>query len=237
MYYASLLSPPSNNADHKKCTGYGCAVETSTYSIVHSQPGCQCELVHLDLREFCGHDFSMVIPLLSIENHESGIRLKVVQFVNEVKTAYIAISHVCADGLGSLHDNVLPECQLRVMHQRVVSAYPRGQGLFWIDTLCVPCQPQEARMSAMSKMKDVYQQAEMVLVLDAELVHSTKECSVEDFMMRITRSRWLTRLWTFQEAVLAKRLVFQFLEALLTYMVSKMWLFAKSTPVQLRWTC
>ena len=30
--------------------------------------------------------------------------------------------------------------------------------------------------------------------------------------MRINRSRWLTRLWTFQEAVSARRLVFQFAE-------------------------
>lgn len=215
LYFASLLSPPSINADHKRCTENGCVVESldeSTYSTVHLQSGCSCENVHVNFQELLVPNFSKMIPLISIENHGNGLRLKVKPFVDEEKTPYVAISHVWSDGLGNPLENSLPECQLRAMHRRVVKANSKGQGYFWMDTLCVPRQPPEARKMAIGQMGDIYQQAETVLVLDAELAGSTKECDMEEILMRITRSRWLTRLWTFQEAVKARRLVFQFLE-------------------------
>jgi hypothetical protein len=59
-------------------------------------------------------------------------------------------------------------------------------------------------------MRDVYKQAERVLVLDSELMASTVDASYEELNMRIHTSWWIRRLWTIQEAVLAKRLVFQF---------------------------
>lgn len=59
-------------------------------------------------------------------------------------------------------------------------------------------------------MRDVYTQAERVLVYDSELMASTAEASYEELNMRISCSRWVRRLWTVQEAVLAKRLIYQF---------------------------
>ena len=59
-------------------------------------------------------------------------------------------------------------------------------------------------------MRDVYTSAERVLVYDAELMASTSKASYEELNMRIGCSRWIRRLWTVQEAVLAKRLIYQF---------------------------
>jgi len=59
-------------------------------------------------------------------------------------------------------------------------------------------------------MRDVYANAERVLVYDAELMASTSKASYEELNMRISCSRWTRRLWTVQEAVLAKRLIYQF---------------------------
>jgi hypothetical protein len=87
-----------------------------------------------------------------------------------------------------------------------------GRVCFWMDTLCVPRSPSEVYKEALNKMRDVYANAERVLVLDAELMASTSECSYEEINMRILCSTWIRRLWTIQEAVLAKRLVFQFKE-------------------------
>jgi hypothetical protein len=81
-----------------------------------------------------------------------------------------------------------------------------------MDTLCVPRGSSEVYREALNKMRDVYANAERVLVLDAELMASRSECSYEEINMRILCSTWIRRLWTIQEAVLAKRLVFQFKE-------------------------
>jgi hypothetical protein len=59
-------------------------------------------------------------------------------------------------------------------------------------------------------MRDVYTCAERVLVYDAELMSSTAKAGYEELNMRISCSRWIRRLWTVQEAVLAKRLIYQF---------------------------
>ncbi|KAM3076246.1 hypothetical protein ACMFMG_006246 [Clarireedia jacksonii] len=88
-----------------------------------------------------------------------------------------------------------------------------GKMYFWMDTLCVPRSPKEIHNRAVMAMRNVYADAERVLVLDAELLASPAKASYEEINMRIQASRWIRRLWTVQEAALAKRLIFQFKEA------------------------
>jgi hypothetical protein len=59
-------------------------------------------------------------------------------------------------------------------------------------------------------MREVYTRAERVLVLDSSLLPFTSQATYEELNMRIRCSRWIRRLWTIQEAVLAQRLIFQF---------------------------
>jgi hypothetical protein len=59
-------------------------------------------------------------------------------------------------------------------------------------------------------MREVCIRAERVLVLDSSLLPFTSQATYEELNMRILCSRWIRRLWTIQEAVLAQRLIFQF---------------------------
>ena len=83
---------------------------------------------------------------------------------------------------------------------------------FWIDTLCVPLNPKECRKNAIANMRSIYSRATRVLVLDAELMQSTMNSSPEEKLSRITCSTWIRRLWTLQEAALARSIYFQFAE-------------------------
>src|SRR5271154_4129990 len=60
------------------------------------------------------------------------------------------------------------------------------------------------------QMRDVYKEAERVLVFDAELMASSAEATYEEINMRIKCSRWIRRLWTLQEDILTNRLIYQF---------------------------
>ncbi|KAG0652125.1 hypothetical protein D0Z07_0980 [Hyphodiscus hymeniophilus] len=113
---------------------------------------------------------------------------------------------------------------------------------FWMDTLCVPRTPDHIYSRASSftliippgrpvlltssviQMRDVYESAERVLVYDAELMSSTSQATYEELNMRVSCSRWIRRLWTVQEAVLAKRLIYQFADGPRMFMTgSLMW--------------
>ena len=59
-------------------------------------------------------------------------------------------------------------------------------------------------------MASTYSRATRVLVLDAELMQSTMESCPEERLARITCSTWIRRLWTLQEAALARTTLYQF---------------------------
>lgn len=87
---------------------------------------------------------------------------------------------------------------------------------FWIDTICIPLKPNTIKMKAIEKMRKIYNRANRVLVIDVDLTSTQLEPQLDasdrrDIMnARITASSWQRRLWTLQEAVLAKKLWFQF---------------------------
>ena len=83
---------------------------------------------------------------------------------------------------------------------------------FWMDTLCVPVSNMLLRNKAIERMRDVYQSASNVVVLDAELMKSSAERGFEEIFTRIICSTWIRRLWTLQEAILNNNLLFQFAE-------------------------
>ncbi|KAF2191642.1 hypothetical protein K469DRAFT_718663 [Zopfia rhizophila CBS 207.26] len=87
----------------------------------------------------------------------------------------------------------------------------------WIDTICCPVAPDgdeqllALKLLAISKLKQTYEDAEHVLVIDTYL-ESIDSSSLSDLelLMRIFVSGWTRRLWTLQEGVMANRLWFQF---------------------------
>ncbi|KAH7068492.1 hypothetical protein FB567DRAFT_250319 [Paraphoma chrysanthemicola] len=124
---------------------------------------------------------------------------------------YVAISHVWRGGLGNPHSNALPRCQLARIQALVNAQYPAQlQPIpFWMDTLCVPLQAP-LRKIAIQQMKSIYQEADKVLVLDNALQSASLASDALVNLCRIGFCSWTQRLWTYQEGVLAFRLVFQF---------------------------
>ena len=112
------------------------------------------------------------IPLLSVhalESEEPQIRLSQ-SSLNGPRPIYVALSHVWSDGLGNPLENSLPKCQLITIQSLVNSLYPRSAEPvpFWIDTLCVPLNG-EGRKDAIQGMRRVYEEGDIILVLDASL--------------------------------------------------------------------
>ena len=79
----------------------------------------------------------------------------------------------------------------------------------WIDTLCVPLD-RDHRKTAIKRLKDTYQKAKSVLVLDKRLLRF----GPHDIERRVQLlcSDWMRRLWTMQEGLLAQKLYIVFEE-------------------------
>ncbi|EED13670.1 conserved hypothetical protein [Talaromyces stipitatus ATCC 10500] len=138
----------------------------------------------------------------------------------EENVPYVAISHVWADGMGNPTGNWLPKCQLDRITNFIenVTCSPR-EGVppskdigFWMDTLCVPVQPEnkERRKKAIASMRHVYTNARCVLVLDSWLQQISSTAPMLDIIIRLYQSNWLKRLWTHQEGFLPSAVYIQF---------------------------
>jgi hypothetical protein len=66
-----------------------------------------------------------------------------------------------------------------------------------------------ARSIAITSMKDIYKNADKVLVLDSVLMQTNDKAEATEILLRLRGSTWVTRLWTYHEAALAKHLHYQ----------------------------
>ncbi|THU76391.1 hypothetical protein K435DRAFT_619067, partial [Dendrothele bispora CBS 962.96] len=139
------------------------------------------------------------IPVIMIS--DSGITVRSASF-----GPYVAISHVWADGLGSTTEKGLPVCQVKRIASLVSRLIPSGA--FWIDSLCVP-ELRRLRKKAIRMMAQTYRQAHTVLVIDAGIIACPPSMPATEKLLRIKTSGWMQRLWTLQEGMLARKLVFQ----------------------------
>jgi hypothetical protein len=222
MYFASLLEIPSDGKDHTDCEVREClhmTVDEKKYTTrhVHLQPCCEPSIPK---RTAVIESLKLgSIPLLRISEADDGtISIGVVPFKDEIK--YVAISHVWAHGLGNVEGNWLPSCQMRRLSQLAEALYPfssaRVEIYLWIDTVCVPrpntTDDADYRKVAIDLLQDTYTNANKVLVIDDQLVRSSSTAPPEETLVRILSSVWMTRMWTLQEGLLAKKLRFQFKE-------------------------
>jgi hypothetical protein len=92
-----------------------------------------------------------------------------------------------------------------------------NSALFWIDTIACPpdaAGQNEAQDLAISMMRQTYEDACAVLVLDSWLQSlAIKGLSDTEILLRIVCSAWNSRPWTLQEGALANTLFFQFAHA------------------------
>ncbi|KAL8902884.1 MAG: hypothetical protein Q9207_004312 [Kuettlingeria erythrocarpa] len=224
QHYLTCLKRETPSSRHQHCTRRHCRADLKAlgqYAARHQQEDCRCANLFVDIEEVICILSMGSLPLLRISPAPllSDMRVEVVEATPE--SHYLAISHVWADGLGNPHSNSLPRCQLQALSrlsrlfveaQEVES--PDQEMLIWIDTLCCPVEPVEAKALALSMMKEPYVGASYVLVLSASLQEiNAQALDPIEICLRILTSGWMGRLWTLQEAALPRRLWFRFKDA------------------------
>lgn len=220
IYFVSRMKK-LNFVSHQSCSEWRCEAfqnQMTVYQGRHRTDGCTCSEYATDLEATIRILAKGRLPLLQISNHRNYESLSVNIIESRSDSRYVAISHVWADGLGNANANALPRCQLSHI-QKIVADLNQKSGpvdhglevLVWMDTLCCPVVPAEAKNIALSLMKPTYEDARDVLVLDASLQkYDSRLISELELCVRIFTSGWMRRLWTLQEGALAHRLWIQF---------------------------
>ncbi|KAB2579002.1 hypothetical protein DBV05_g2483 [Lasiodiplodia theobromae] len=214
LYFASRLDRQSLRLNHSACAMSKCRARNVVKGGYVTKHASDCTKREPD---FIGVDEHMLenllqnselpLPCLDLGPLESraasAAKLDLV-----TPKEYVAISHVWSDGLGNERQNSLPLCQLRRLKRL---AGQIGCEIIWIDTLCVPAKDGSGKRKAITRMVEVYERAQAVLVLDEDLQLTTVKCSKEEKILRIALSGWTRRLWTLEEGMVAhNKLLFQF---------------------------
>lgn len=92
--------------------------------------------------------------------------------------SYVAMSHVCADGLGNPFENALPTCLFQSLIDKVAklmehlseyrSLYP-NKIYVWLDVLCCPAGPPELKALGIKQMGKTHQNSSQTLVIDNDI--------------------------------------------------------------------
>lgn len=218
LIYLASINRNFPAIDHKLCSLQECVdskIDYHAYVPAHVTRLCDCSPVRIedqqmwDMQEILRRGSIQMITFAAETVSQDKLCLHEWQPASS-EFKYVAISHVWSDGLGNLHENSLPRCQLAGIQNSVNDLYP-GSDVdmpFWMDTLCVP-REIHARKIAINSMRQVYSEAHRVLVLDNSL--STLNCAAtpQECLIRIKIAPWSTRLWTFHESALARRISFQ----------------------------
>ncbi|KAJ4291598.1 hypothetical protein N0V88_006198 [Collariella sp. IMI 366227] len=200
----ALLQGALYEEQHPECTGEKCAlvnVDTDHYFTQHTSEGCGCSFLGPDVSRIAELLRQEKIPVIRPGAREDSSKTVSISVLDGSCTEYVAFSHVWADGLGSTSEVGLPACQLRRLAGMASELVESGA--FWIDGLCVPGHA-DLRKLAIRTMADTYRKAKAVLVLDNGIMAASSTTNRTDILLRAFVSRWMRRLWTFQEAVLAK---------------------------------
>lgn len=217
VVYAMNHKPVPSLNGHQNCTELRCEgnVVRGDTSAEHYPRDCCCGnikpsfedvLQSLDLK-------TGSIPVLKLHPAANGNedRLKVEKVTKDSKEIYVAVSHVWSDGLRGSTKDGLPTCQLERIDKWVREIAPKGDGAFWVDAICIPDDKRDEGIRLMGK---TYKGAAKVLVIDAGIRGLSIKAPHEKKLLRILTSVWMQRLWTLQEAIYAKEMVFEFRDGL-----------------------
>lgn len=213
--YYLLHLPRSRKVDHVGCSQLICkayTVDEETYTTVHTTEGCECEHLTVDVEKLNSIIAKGDVPLVRIKiGGKDDVKLALKS--GTPHDTYVAMSHVWMDGLGNPRSNSLPRCQLIRLNGLTQSRLTGWSNWIWIDTLCVPIptdsRNKQMRQKAIMGMASIYQDAAVVLVLDAEIEENARPASGREFIAYILCSVWNSRCWTYQEAVLGKKLLYE----------------------------
>jgi hypothetical protein len=128
--------------------------------------------------------------------------------------------------MGNPSGNSLLECQLQQVQELVNSAavsadFNGSPRHFWLDTLSVPVgdskKMNDLRHLCIRKMASIYKGAAAVLVLSSTIRKVATTDSDAERGLAFYLANWNSRLWTFQEGMLAEKLLLQFSDKVLAY--------------------
>jgi hypothetical protein len=128
--------------------------------------------------------------------------------------------------MGNPENNAMLGCQLETIQELVNSAVESAKlkgnpQYFWIDTLCVPVGKQSEmkalRGKCIRKMAKIYTGASAVLVLSSTFRNIASTARDYEIGIAYYLSNWNLRLWTFQEGMLAEKLLIQFSDKAVDY--------------------
>lgn len=214
LRHALRRGPRNRGESHDKCTEYTCllqSVDVDNYVPKHANifkpdDKCDCPYIKPPLAAVTSALSAGAIPVIRLphDGETTGERLAVAL---SSSGPYVALSHVWTDGMGSNTETGLPACQVWKLAALAQALLPASEGRFWLDALCVPRQPA-ARQQALRLMGQAYRDAEYVVVRDASIEACSQDASSEEILLRVLSAPWMRRLWTLQEALLARRLLF-----------------------------
>lgn len=128
--------------------------------------------------------------------------------------------------MGNPDRNAMLQCRLDSLQEMIASASVSAKlkdnpQHFWVDTLCVPVgkskRQKELRKLCIRRMAGIYEGATSVLVLSSNVQHIPSTADEFRVGLALYFANWNHRLWTFQEGMLAKKLLFQFSDKALNF--------------------
>ncbi|KAK1701154.1 hypothetical protein BDP55DRAFT_11168 [Colletotrichum godetiae] len=239
-YFSKFKADPTVADLHEECPEYGCGLRIPAEPKHMSEgcdcPGMvsfeEENLIEIyekgDVPCFCIgrlEDGSLGIALSSCSIDEESQK--------DPDNHYVALSHVWSEGMGNPSANALPFCQLAYVQHRAMMAYQvveeketdgskDGSGILiqtkpkirqlniWIDTMCCPATPGYGKNLCLSMMREIYSNANVVMVRSAVLealnigdIVRDPSKGVMDVASQVYLSPYMRRMWTLQEAVLA----------------------------------
>lgn len=210
LWFFANMKPSRGHLSHRDCTASFChhtTVDEDAYEIRHEPDYCEptCALVGPPAAAIDSALKDGLIPLITMcpvdgdQTSAREISLHVKPYWKDAE--FIAISHVRSDGHGNPHGNVLPICFLKhlmIALGRLPQSNKSNPVTFWMDTLCVPVEKGEMRKAAIRLLKEPYERANHVLVIDSYLeTLNSSAMSVMEIVARIEVSTWSQRFWTF----------------------------------------
>lgn len=209
--------------DHAECKASDCAVshvDTSTYKTKHSDVFCKgehdCETLAPDMNILKVKLEAGKIPVVSFTENPGLMTL------GSEDGPYVAISHVWADGMGSTAEKGIPTCVVKFLSEAATASFNSTHDTvldnipFWIDSLCVPSQ-SDLRRKAIGLMAETYTCAASVVVIDASMRHLSVSDPIQEQLFVMYVSNWVQRLWTLQEALLSRQLLFRVGDGLIDF--------------------
>ena len=228
LHFMSKMLKNDAYRSHQACQPQQCIaghVDLAKYQPKHCDENCNCTLISVDEEKLNNILEYGSLPLLRFGEDAVYNDGYIELVVSTPGSSYIAISHVWADGLGNPHNNALPRCQILRLQRLLDKVKDGGDqdagqstgSLYWLDTLCCPSASGPGKTTTLGMMKQIYENASHVLVLDLSLqAYNLEDMCMLEACVRVFTSPWLRRLWTLQEGAFAKKLLIQFCDRHIT---------------------